>query len=197
METFRLVKRAKQGDKEALLQLMLAAKDEYYRLALVYMGNEHDAMDALEDMIVIVYENIGTLRKWQSFYSWSKTILVNCCKQMLRKQNKTVLFEDWHTVSGHESMTHNPFDRLDHKLVISPLFMQLNEHQREAIQLKYVHDLDYRTIAQMTNVSIGTVKSRVFHGLQRLKQLLGGNANGELGEMAGRGEEKHESHPGS
>lgn len=178
METVRLVKLAKQGDKEALLQLVLAAKDEYYRLALAYMGNQHDALDALEDMIVVLYEKIGTLKKWQSFYSWSKTILVNCCKQNLRKQHRTVLFEDWHTVKGHETMAHNPIDRLEHKLDFGSLFLQLNEHQREAIQLKYVHDLDYRTIAEMTHVSIGTVKSRVFHGLQKLKQLLGGDANG-------------------
>lgn len=178
METFRLVKQAKQGDKDALLQLLLTTKDEYYRLALAYMGNEHDALDALEEMIVIVYENIGKLKKWNAFYSWSKTILVNCCKQMLRKKNKTVLFEDWHSVNGHETLSHNPFDRLDSKLDFAPMFMQLNENQREAIQLKYIHDLDYRTIAQMTNVSIGTVKSRVFHGLKKLKQMLGGNDNG-------------------
>lgn len=55
------VKQAQKGNKEALLQLILAEKDPFYRLALAYMGKEHDAMDALEEMIVILYEKIGQL----------------------------------------------------------------------------------------------------------------------------------------
>ncbi|KJB86834.1 hypothetical protein AZ66_16485 [Paenibacillus sp. E194] len=46
------------------------------------MGNEHDAMDAMEDMIVALYEKIGQLQMNEAFYSWSKTILVNRCKTL-------------------------------------------------------------------------------------------------------------------
>ncbi len=52
MNEVRLVKQAKKGNKEALLQLIMAEKDVYYKLALTYMGNSHDAMDAMEEMIV-------------------------------------------------------------------------------------------------------------------------------------------------
>ena len=70
----RLVRQAKKGNKDALLQLIMADQDAYYRLAYSYMGNEHDAMDAMEDMIVTLYEKIGQLLNGESFYSWSKTI---------------------------------------------------------------------------------------------------------------------------
>ena len=54
MYVVRLVKKAKKGNKEALLQLIMAEKDAYYKLAFTYMGNTHDAMDAMEEMIVTV-----------------------------------------------------------------------------------------------------------------------------------------------
>lgn len=84
MEVIRLVKKAKRGNKEALLQLIMNQKDDYFKLAYTYMGNQHDAMDAMEDMIVRLYENIHQLKKENSFYSWSKTILVNSCKSLLK-----------------------------------------------------------------------------------------------------------------
>ena len=102
MNVVRLVKKAKKGSKEALLQLIMAEKDDYYRLALTYMGNTHDAMDAMEEMIVKVYEKIDQLKKEEAFYSWSKTILVNSCKSMLRKQKKLVLLDDWHTPNEND-----------------------------------------------------------------------------------------------
>lgn len=77
MRVGRLVKQAKKGNKEALLQLINEQQDDYYRLALTYMGNSDDAMDALEDMIVSLYQHIAQLKKNEAFYSWSKTILVN------------------------------------------------------------------------------------------------------------------------
>ena len=46
----------------------------------------------------------------------------------------------------------------------------VNEYQKEAIQLKYFHDLDYETIAAITNVSVGTVKSRIFQGLKKIRE---------------------------
>ncbi|MBJ8194074.1 RNA polymerase sigma factor, partial [Bacillus cereus] len=59
-----------------------------------YMGNEHDAMDAMEDMIVTLYEKIDQLQKGEAFYSWSKTILVNRCKTLLRKNGRFLPLED-------------------------------------------------------------------------------------------------------
>lgn len=88
METELLIKKAKKGDKEALLQLVMAHEADYYKLAYVYMKNKDDALDAMQDMIVILYENMSKLKKEESFYSWSKTILVNLCKNKLKKITK-------------------------------------------------------------------------------------------------------------
>ncbi|MGM7703492.1 RNA polymerase sigma factor [Pseudalkalibacillus sp. Hm43] len=169
MEIDKLVRRAQRGDKEALLQLVFARKDEYYRLAYSYLRHEEDAMDALEDMIVILYEKINKLKKRASFYSWSKTILVNQCHDTLRKRKKVTVMEN-----TPESFLNKEGDTAIYKLDVKTHLERLNHDQKEAIQLRYWLDYDYETIAQITKVPLGTVKSRISTGLKKLKELLGG-----------------------
>ncbi|WP_064094034.1 sigma-70 family RNA polymerase sigma factor [Rossellomorea aquimaris] len=171
------VKKAKKGNKDALVELIMNQKDDYYRLAYVYMGNEHDALDAMEEMIVQLYENIHQLKKAEAFYSWSKTILVNRCKTILRRKKKVVLVEDWQQDISHIEMrmeAPNGFIEIEQRMDINQLLEKLNPNQAEAIRLKYFLDYDYQTISEITQVSVGTVKSRTFQGLKKMKDLYGG-----------------------
>lgn len=178
MDVINWVKKAQKGDKEALLQLIMAEKDAYYRLAYSYMRNEADAMDVLEDMIVKLYEKIRQLKKEESFYSWSKKILVNQCKMALKKNNKLIPLEDH--LEENKGQKHNvagmsEYRQVEEQMHLQELMNHLNDYQREAIRLKYYHDLDYGTIAAMTRVSQGTVKSRIFQGLKKMRVLDGRN----------------------
>ncbi|WP_432352915.1 sigma-70 family RNA polymerase sigma factor [Sporosarcina sp. A2] len=178
MRIVRLVKKAKKGNKDALLQLINEQQDEYYRLALTYMGNPHDAMDAMEDMIVSLYQSIPQLKKEELFYSWSKTILVNRCKKLLQKQQTIILME---TDDESFNETIKPFDgpssfkQTEQHLDLTEMLAQLNPKQREAIELQYFHDLELQTIATMTHVPIGTVKSRISQGLKKMREQHGGD----------------------
>jgi RNA polymerase sigma-70 factor (ECF subfamily) len=169
VETEILVKKAKQGDKEALVQLIMAEKQTYYKLAYVYMKNAEDAMDAMEDMIVILYESISRLKNESSFYSWSKTILVNCCKNSLKKKNKVVLLEQF-----QEERQNSFTEEKDEQLSLEKHLSELNSKQQEAIRLRYFMDMDYQNIAELLKVPIGTVKSRISLGLSKLKAVIGG-----------------------
>lgn len=186
MNISRLVRAAQRGNKEALLELILAEQDAYYRLAYSYMGNEHDAMDVMEDMIVTLYEKVGQLQKRESFYSWSKTILVNRCKTVLRRQNRfEPLAADEAPEPAMEAWTAaNPYSNTESEADLSVLLARLNPRQREAIELRYVHDLPYQTIADITEAPVGTIKSRISQGLQKLKAMIGGdryeNDRGEI-----------------
>ena len=66
-----LVKSAKDRDKEALVNLIMERKNEFYKLAYVYTENKEDAM---ENMIVILYQQIRKLKNDEVFYSWSKNL---------------------------------------------------------------------------------------------------------------------------
>ena len=164
------MKKARNGDKEALMQLVLDAKDEYYRLAYTYLENEHDAMDALENMIVILYEKIDQLQKPESFYSWSKTILVNECRALLRKRKKIIFLEQNQT----EQLVDESLISTD-QYSFDELLTSLSPVQKEAVQMKYFLDYDFETIAELTNVPVSTAKSRVFQALKKLRITLGGD----------------------
>ncbi|MEK4627544.1 MAG: sigma-70 family RNA polymerase sigma factor [Solibacillus sp.] len=169
MNVAKLVKRAKRGDKDALVQLVMHEKNNYYRLAYTYIKNEHDALDALENMIVILYEKIDQLKNPDVFYSWSKTILVNECRALLKRRNRISFLEE----EDFFEKTVDPFDHVHSQLEIEDYLQSLSHVQREAVQLKYLLDYDYETIALLTNVSIGTAKTRVFHAMKKLQKHYG------------------------
>ncbi|MDQ6422260.1 sigma-70 family RNA polymerase sigma factor [Paenibacillus sp. LHD-117] len=186
MNISRLVKQAQKGNKEALLQLIIAEQDAYYRLAYSYMRNEHDAMDAMEDMIVMLYEKLDQLQKVDAFYSWSKTILVNRCKTILRQKERFLPLEDERESSFAALTDDNPYRFTESEMDMQVLLSHLNARQREAIELRYVHDLPYQTIADMTEAPLGTIKSRISQGIQKLKTIVGGGRNeNDRGEVTG------------
>ncbi|MCR2805761.1 RNA polymerase sigma factor [Paenibacillus soyae] len=197
MNVSRLVKQAQKGNKEALLQLIMAEQDAYYRLAYSYMKNDHDAMDAMEDMIVTLYEKLEQLQKREAFYSWSKTILVNRCKTILRKNDRYLPLEDEQESALAERTDDNPYRNTESEMDMQVLLSYLNTRQREAVELRYVHDLPYQTIADMTGAPVGTIKSRISQGIQKLKSMIGGGYyEHNRGENAGAQKEP-EYHKGS
>lgn len=169
MDIEKLIKKAKRGNKEALVQLIMAQKQDYYKLAYTYMRDKEDALDALEDMIVTIYENIHRLKKEEAFYSWSKTILVNRCKKVLLK-NKKVISLDNVEEKAHEG----GFKQKEERLLLDKHLSGLNKKHQEVIKLRYFLDMDYRTISDMLNIPVGTVKSRIPIGLKKLKESFGG-----------------------
>ncbi|GAK39129.1 sigma-70 family RNA polymerase sigma factor [Paenibacillus urinalis] len=193
MNISRLVRQAQRGNKEALLQLIVADQDAYYRLAYKYMGNQHDAMDAMEDMIVTLYEKLDQLQKREAFYSWSKTILVNHCRSLLRKKEKWILMDGEQEPLIANLTEEDPYLQFESETDLRELLSRLSPRQREAIELRYIHDLPYQAIADMTNTPMGTIKSRISQGLVKLKSMIGGdryeNDRGEITRtQAGLGE---------
>lgn len=164
-----LVKKAKQGDKEALIQLIMLRKQEYYKLAYVFTGNEEDALDALEDMIVSVYENIKKLKRDETFYTWSKTILVNGCKKIYRNTRKTVPLETIGEVAAEDGL-----QQKDNQILLEQHLAKLSHKHQAVIRLRYFLDLEYQAIADILKIPLGTVKSRLAYSLERLNESLGG-----------------------
>ncbi|WP_138751313.1 RNA polymerase sigma factor [Paenibacillus sinopodophylli] len=197
MNVRRLVKQAQKGSKEALLQLIKADQDAYYRLAYSYMRNEHDAMDAMADMIVTLYEKLDQLHKSEAFYSWSKTILVNRCKTLLRKQERFVSFEDEDASLADGLTEDNSYHNMESEMDMQTLLTHLNAQQREAIELRYIHDLPYQTIADMTGAPLGTIKSRISQGIQKLKAMIGGNHFGNDRGEATKSQTEHDHRTGT
>lgn len=170
MNEVEIVNKAKDGDKEALIQLVMARQHEYYRLAYVYLQHKEDSLDVLQDMIVILYQNIQKLKNPEAFYSWSKTILVNCCRKTLKKRKRVLYLSEIEEQDYNEDFTASE-SRQD----ILTNLEKLNRNQQEAIKLRYFMGMDYGSIAEITSTPLGTVKSRISTGLTRLRESLGGD----------------------
>ncbi|HZK57739.1 MAG TPA: sigma-70 family RNA polymerase sigma factor [Clostridia bacterium] len=170
MDIETLVKKAKQGDKNALVQLIMNKQSDYFKLACVYMGNKEDSLDAMADMIIILYEKIHQLRKPKAFYSWSKTILVNRCKKLLKDRDKLIYLD---TIEEHGCKA--GLGGKEDRIILEEYLLRLNEKHREIIRLRYFLGLDYRTISHILKIPVGTVKSRIHIGLRNLKKSLGGD----------------------
>ncbi len=166
-----LVRKAKQGDKDALVQLIMGKKEEYYRLAFVYMKNKEDSLDAISDMIIILYEKIHQLKNKGAFYSWSKTILVNCCKKLLKDKRKVVSLDVIEEDSCEAGLKEK-----EEQILVEEHLSKLNDIHQEVIKLRYFLDLDYKTISDILKIPLGTVKSRISIGLEKLKESLGGDS---------------------
>lgn len=167
MDIKAYVIRAKNEDKQALLELIMYKQDEYYKLAYVYLKNRHDALDAIQDMTLILYNKISKLKKDESFYSWSKTILVNCCKAILKNRNRndsTKLFDVEQRSKEQED-----------GIVLGNTIKKLSERHQEIIKLKYYLDLDNDTISKILKIPLGTVKSRANAALNKLKIMMEGS----------------------
>lgn len=162
--------KAKKGDKEALVELIMGQKQEYYKLAFIYMKNKEDALDAMSEMILILYEKIYQLKKPEAFYSWSKTILVNCCKRLLKDKSKIIPLDNI-----GEKGCEAKLKEKEEQIVVEEHLSRLNEKHQEVIKLRYYLDLDYQTIAEILKIPLGTVKSRISIGLKKLKKSLGGD----------------------
>ena len=163
-----LVKKAKNGDKYALLKLIMDKKAEFYRLAYLYTSSREDAMDAISEMTVILYNKICKLKDEGKFYSYAKTILVNACRDILRKR-KNIILTDYQDYQG----TYDEEGK-ETLMDVFEILKTLSQDQQEVIKLKYLLDMDYQTIAEICKVPVGTVKSRIFNGIRKIKEALGG-----------------------
>lgn len=174
MDEISLVRKAKEGNKEALIKLIMNKKQDYYKLAYVYMKNEEDALDIMEDMIIVLYENIDKLKKCDAFYSWSKTILVNCCKKFLKKRKRIILLDDIKEIYNDEVVDDKSIEDKNNEIMLENHLSKLTLKHQEVIKLRYFLDLDYETIAKLIKVPVGTVKSRISIGIKKLRESLGG-----------------------
>lgn len=78
-------KKALKGDKDSFLQLIEPIKENLYRVAFVYLKNEDDALDCVQDAIIKAIQSLNTLKEPQYFNTWITKILVNACKDYIKK----------------------------------------------------------------------------------------------------------------
>jgi RNA polymerase sigma factor (sigma-70 family) len=176
----------KNKDERAVFdEVFLPHMAEAYRLAQWLTGNSYDAEDVVQDAALRAFRGIKSFGAVNA-RAWSLTIVRNTAYSWLMKNRpKAVVFTDDLSVAEQRELEHEgpQGTRIDTPEEIALLkadandvqraLAQLPTHFREVIVLREMNQLNYRDIAEITNVPIGTVMSRLSRGRQLLIALLG------------------------
>ncbi len=163
-----LWKSAESGDRSALAQLLRGLQDLIYRFCMSQLRDENAAIEATQETAVRLIENLKKFSGNGKLTTWVLGIANNVCREMRRKQSKLQTLEtgaaDIAEEPSVESTESN--DSLKHAIE------QLPDRQREAIVLRYYESLSLVEVAEVMQVSIGTVKATINQALKKLKLKL-------------------------
>jgi RNA polymerase sigma-70 factor (ECF subfamily) len=157
-ELYRLIGKAKGGDKDAFALLVKRYKDSVFRYALGMLSDRMEAEDVSQEAFIKAFYSLSRLDNSYAFSSWLTRIVSNLCYdriKKLKKENTAVLGELIETVSN------NDMEQTDLHMTIEDAMKTLSPEHREAIILRDVEGYSYDEIAGMLNIPIGTVRSRL------------------------------------
>lgn len=155
-----LIKRAKQGDQDAFMKLINAQMQTLYKLSWSYLKNEDNVADVIQDTILVCYEKLPTLRDDRQFKSWLMKILVNNCKNMLKKEKRVVHME----TLPEETFVEREYSNREWNEMLS----SLEEKYRTIVMLYYLENFNTREISQILDMNENTVRVRLKRGRDRL-----------------------------
>jgi RNA polymerase sigma-70 factor (ECF subfamily) len=191
VEEIRLVSCAKQGDPRCFEALVERYMGRAIHVAMGYVRNRDDAADLAQEAFLRVHRSFERFRDGEPFAPWFFKILRNACLNFLDKRKlRRAVSLDTHDGDGETRR----LEVADPRALAPVDSAQLNEAQlafwaaldelsaahREIIFLRHIEDLDYAQIAEILDIPVGTVMSRLFHARRRLRGLLEKHVNFEV-----------------
>lgn len=166
-----LVEKAKNGNKEAFLELMNLMEKELYGIISVRLNNIEDIQDVTQETIIKAFKEIKKLKCNNYFKTWFVRIAINECNILYRKKykqdklyniiNNKIKYETIYDIEN--SVT----EWLDFTNIVS----SLNKDELLILTLYYSYEYNTTEIAYILNKSINTVKSKLFRVRNKLKEM--------------------------
>ena len=166
-----LVRRVRQGDLDAYGLLMTRYRLRFGRYAYHLLGNETDAEEALQDAFTLAYRSLDRCRHPERFAAWLFRILVNRCRTAATRRGRDEARRAPLEAADGVGVAH-PADEAMRREEIARSLGRLVPEQREAFLLKYVEELSYEEMAELTGAGESALKMRVKRACERLRDLL-------------------------
>lgn len=173
--TADLITQCRAGDSAAIDVLISAHKTRIYRLALSMLDDPAEADEATQDTFIAAVNRLDSYRGDSSFGTWLYAIALNTCRERLRKRRtRQRLAAVLHALRKFDRAEHpeQTVIRREADAALWSAIRMLDDHQREAVILRYYHDLRLEDIARITGVTERTVRNRLYAAHQRLQGLL-------------------------
>jgi RNA polymerase sigma-70 factor, ECF subfamily len=183
-EDSRLVAALREGSEEAYEQLLARFQQPVYTLALRLLNDEADACDVAQEVFLKVFRNLGGFRSQSSLKTWIYRIAINeahnARRWFFRHRRREMDWGDYQegSLSLREAIAdsgQSPFDAAldrEQRALVQAALERINPVFREAVVLRDIMDLSYEEIAEVLNLSLGTVKSRILRGRESLREEL-------------------------
>jgi RNA polymerase sigma-70 factor (ECF subfamily) len=157
------------GRADAFRRLVDRHLDAAYVRASVLLGNRFEAEDAVHDAAERAWRQWGSLQDPDRFEAWFGRILLNVCRDRLRRRRRVSVIEAAPGERGEPPTVGDATATSDERDRIRRLLGTLSADDRIAVVLRYASDLTVPTIATLLAVPEGTVKSRLHRALRQLR----------------------------
>jgi RNA polymerase sigma-70 factor (ECF subfamily) len=177
-----LVERVRGGDVAAFEPLVEKYRQRVYRLAYNVLRNQEDAWDVAQEAFIKAYKALPAFRGQSAFYTWLFRIAMNVAHDKARQRGaqgrafgtERVTEEEWErTMPDAGEDPDAAAARAEQRARITRALETLPEHHRAIIMLSDLEGLSYREIADVLNIPMGTVMSRLHNARKRLRSALG------------------------
>lgn len=158
------VGKAKKIDRENFLLLINDNRLSIYKVARGILKNQYDIEDAIQNTLIKAYEKIDTLKDSNLFKTWIIRILINECKNILRKSKRTISLE--------EEMNQGVYTDIYENIDLTRAINLLNEELKIVTVLFYFEDMTTKDIAMILEIPEGTVRSRLSRARQQLREII-------------------------
>lgn len=176
----QLLQRYARGEQAALDELFRRHRVATYRVAYRLLGNEADALDAVQEGFVKVLAHLHSFQGRSSFKTWLLRVVTNAALDLGRRRGRRATVRLDTILSGDEdhycmAVADDPargLERCDLRQQLDRALASLPEAQRRTFVLHAEAGLSYREVAEVLAVSIGTVMSRLYYARQKLRAFL-------------------------
>jgi RNA polymerase sigma-70 factor (ECF subfamily) len=175
-EIAALLDRIQQGDREAFMTIIRRYQQKVYVMAYSILREREDALDAVQETFLRLYQKAGLYRAGSSFQGWLLQIAKNISIDCYRKRRRTK--QDHETSKPIEEIPLAVEDRAgdsaaaDLRAAFSRSVETLAERQRMVFVLRHYNELPFNEISEAMRISIGTAKSLHFKAVQNLRKRL-------------------------
>ena len=175
-----LFERAREGDLDAFNDIVRLYQDQLFALIVRMVPDRDQAADVVQEAFFSAYKHLDSFRGG-SVKSWLNRIAVNAAMDTQRAKKRRpaqpypeLEDESWQPPAGDEADPERTALTAERTRALRQALSAITDDQRAAIVLYDVEGYDYLEIAEMTGVSLGTVKSRIHRGRLALRGQLEG-----------------------
>ena len=168
---------ARRGDKAAFGKIIEAYQRPVYNLAYRMLSNSGEAEEAAQEAFIRAYTRLDSYNPNHKFSTWLLSITSNYCIDLIRKRRAVLLSID-EPLPPHPSLmserASGPEPQImqnEQEEMVQRLLAELAPEYREAVVLRYWHELSYDEIAEMMDTTVSAIKSRLFRARRQLAEV--------------------------